>query len=216
MKTGLLAQLSFTVLAAVAVYCFVATAKDAQARRACVPVCSLHPAYAARNRTAPDFELPNLAGEAVRLSGFRGKTVILNFWTTSCPPCLEEMPSVAELAKILRARRDVVVLTVSTDPDRATAETTLRTVLEEKAPFDVLLDPDQKVVGDLYGTHLFPETWIIDPDGVIRARFDGARDYSSGMMLDLIDSLRLAPACQAEFSAGQASPPTTELCEDAS
>jgi peroxiredoxin len=216
MKPGLFAQLSFTVLAAIAVYCFVAMAKDAEGRRACVPICSLRPAYAAENRTAPDFELPNLAGQAVRLSSFRGKTVILNFWTTSCPPCLEEMPSVAELTTILKARRDVVVLTVSTDPDRATAETTLRTVLSDKVPFDVLLDPEQKVVGDLFGTHLFPETWIIDPDGVIRARFDGARDFATGMMLDLIDSLRLSPSCPAEFSAGQASPHTAELCEDAS
>jgi peroxiredoxin len=214
MKLGSMAQLAFTVLAAIAVYCFVAMAKGEEARRACTPVCTLRPSYAASNRTAPDFELKGLAGNSVRLSSFRGKTVVLNFWTTSCPPCLDEMPSLAELANIVAPRGDIVVLTVSTDPERATTETTLRTVLRGRVPFDVLLDPESSVVGGQYGTRLFPETWLVDREGVIRARFDGARDWSSAITLDLIDSFRLATPCPAEFLRGQPSPATAQLCDE--
>ena len=80
-------------------------ARDAETRRACVPACAMRPNYAGRNRTAPDFELEDVKGGKVRLSEYRGKTVVLNFWTTTCQPCLEEMPSIAELAKVLEARR---------------------------------------------------------------------------------------------------------------
>src|SRR5262249_50514949 len=158
--------------------------------RACVPVCAMRPNYAGRNRLAPDFDLEAADGGRVRLSEFKGKTVVLNFWTTTCQPCLEEMPSLAELAKILKARRpsgfsklfgsdDAVVLTVSTDASKEVAMSALQTLLhEEKPPFKVLLDPESKVVGDKYGTRLFPETWIIDPQGVIRARFDGQRTWT--------------------------------------
>src|SRR5438445_6902883 len=98
------------------------------------------------------------------------------------------MPSLADLAKVLKKRSDVAVLTVSTDAEKSTVETALASILREKAPFAVMLDPESDVVGAKYGTHLFPETWIVDPNGVIRARFDGARDWSNAMILDLIDS----------------------------
>ena len=84
------------------------------------------------------------------------------------------------------------MLTVSTDTNREMARLgALKTLLHEtKPPFPVLLDPESSVVRDKYGTTLFPETWIIDPKGVIRARFDGARDWSNAMVLDLIESIR--------------------------
>lgn len=214
MKAAQVAQLGFVVLAAVAVYAFVATAKEAQGRRACLPLCAMQPNYAARNRTAPDFELRDLEGRSFRLSSFRGKTVVLNFWTTTCQPCLEEMPSLAEFTKIVANRKDIVVLTVATDAERHPIETALQTVLHERPPFPVLLDPELSVVGDRFGTHLFPETWIIDRDGVIRARFDGAREWSEPLVLDLIDSFRLAPACEAEFFEGRPSAKTGDICEE--
>src|SRR6185436_1277679 len=119
--------------------------------------CALTPAYAAQNRLAPDFELPGLDGQPVRLSSFRGKTVILNFWTKTCKPCLEEMPAVAELAKISRTRSDFVVVTVTTDENVTDVKDTLKVVLgSAEVPFIVLQDPESKVVGDKFGTKLFP------------------------------------------------------------
>src|SRR4029079_13453119 len=102
MKPAALIQMAFIVLAGIAVYAFVSMAREAETRRACVPACAMHPNYAGRNRSAPDFELEDVNGGKVPLSDYRGKTVVLNFWTTTCQPCLEEMPSLAELAKVLK------------------------------------------------------------------------------------------------------------------
>ena len=98
MKLGQIAQLLLVIVAALGVYGFVSTWKDAERRRLCSPLCGMRPNYAAQNRLAPDFELESLAGGKVSLSQYRGKVVILNFWTKTCPPCLEEMPSLVELA----------------------------------------------------------------------------------------------------------------------
>ena len=215
MKPGALAQLAFILLAGVAVFAFVTMARDAETRRACIPVCAMRPAYAGRNRLAPDFDLPAADGSRVRLSQLRGKTVVLNFWTTTCQPCLEEMPSLSELAKVLKTRRDVVVITVSTDAAKETALSALQTLLHEpKTPFMVLFDPESNVVRDKYGTTLFPETWVIDPEGVIRARFDGARDWSNAMVLDLVDSIERPMPCGVEFQAGRPSGAEAAICDE--
>ena len=215
MKSAAVLQMGFIVVAATAVYSFVSMAKNSETRRACVPVCAMRPAYAAKNRTAPDFTLPDADGKQVKLSQYRGKTVILNFWTTTCQPCLEEMPSLADLAKVLAKRDDVVVLTVSTDLTKDVALTALQTLLHEpKLPFIVLFDPESNVVHDKFGTELFPETWVIDPKGVIRARFDGARDWSNALVLDLVESFDRPVTCGLEFQAGKPVGAEAAICED--
>jgi len=225
MKPAALIQLAFIVLAGVAVFAFVSMAREAETRRACVPACVMRPNYAGRNRLAPDFELEDVKGGKFKLSELRGKTVVLNFWTTTCQPCLEEMPSIADLAKVLESRRakafaswrpDIVVLTVSTDANKETAMTALKTLLHDEngPPFRVLLDPESSVVREKYGTTLFPETWIIDPQGVIRARFDGARDWSNAMVLDLIESFERPAPCDIEFESGKPSGPEAAICDE--
>jgi peroxiredoxin len=215
MKPAAFIQLAFIVLAGVAVYAFVSMAREAETRRACVPLCLMRPNYSGRNRLAPDFELETTEGSKVRLSDFKGKkTVVLNFWTTTCQPCLEEMPSLAEFAKVV-AKRDIVVLAVSTDANKEIAMSALKTLLhDEKTPFRVLLDPESSIVRDKYGTQLFPETWIIDTKGVIRARFDSARDWSDAMVLDLIDSFERPAPCDIEFESGKASGPEAPICDE--
>jgi len=52
----------------------------------------------------------------------------------------------------------------------------------------VLFDPDRKIITGKFGTRLFPETWIIDPRGVVRLRVDGARDWSSALSVEAIKS----------------------------
>jgi peroxiredoxin len=216
MKSSSLLQMGFIAIAATAVYGFVTMARASETRRACVPVCAMRPTYAGRNRTAPDFTLPDSDGNQVKLSQFRGKTVILNFWTTTCQPCLEEMPSIADLAKVLAHRNDVVVLTVSTDLTKDVALSALQTLLHEpKPPFHVLFDPESNVVHDKYGTELYPETWVIDPKGIVRARFDGARDWSNPLLLDLIESLQRPVSCGVEFQSGRPTGSEAAICEDA-
>jgi peroxiredoxin len=208
------AQIGFIAFAAAGVYGFVAAARDGETRRACSAMCALRPNYAARNRTAPDFELPALGGAKVRLSSYRGKTVILNFWTKTCRPCLEEMPSIANLARSLRDHPDVVLITVSTDDSLDDARDTMRSVLGGDPPFLVLLDTDSKIVGEKYGTKLYPETWYIDPSGVIRARFDGQRDWASALSVDLAESFHGLLPCDVGFTNGQLQNDTLGVCGD--
>jgi peroxiredoxin len=208
------AQIGFIAFAAAGVYGFVAAARDGETRRACSAMCALRPNYAALNRTAPDFELPALGGGQVRLSSYRGKTVILNFWTKTCRPCLEEMPSLANLARSLRDHPDVVLLTVSTDDSLDDARDTMRSVLGGDPPFPVLLDTDSKVVGDKYGTKLYPETWYIAASGVIRARFDGQRDWASALSVDLAESFHGLLPCDVGFVNGQLRDDALGVCGD--
>jgi peroxiredoxin len=213
-KLTQVAQLVFVVIAAVAVYSFVSMARDAEHRRACTPLCAMTPTYAAENRLAPDFDLPTLDGKQVRLSDYRGKVVILNFWTKSCQPCLEEMPSLAELTELLKGHKDVAVLTVSTGADAKDVRNTVQSVLGKPPPFVVMVDPDASVVEGKFGTRLYPETWFIDPRGVIRARFDGARDWNKAIAIDFVKSLEDADACGIRFFRGEPSGNLASLCQD--
>ena len=92
----------------------------------------------------PVFALKNMTGATVNIESYRGKVVILNFWTKTCGPCLEEMPELADLARILKDRSDVAVVTVSTDDGPDDVRDTLKTVLRGDPPFEVLFDPDSK------------------------------------------------------------------------
>jgi peroxiredoxin len=206
-------ELLFIGCAALGVYGFVTAAKDGETRRSCTSLCALRPDYAARNRLAPDFELPSMNGGKVRLSSFRGKVVILNFWTKTCRPCLEEMPSVSDLGKALKAHPGVVLLTVTTDESAADARDTLKSVLGgANPPFEVLIDSEASVVRDKYGTKLFPETWFIDQQGVIRARFDGGKAWASPLTIDLAESLNNPLQCQVMFEARKPHGPMADLC----
>jgi len=211
-KAGQLAQLLLVVVAALAVYGFVSTWKDAERRRLCSPLCGMRPNYAAQNRRAPDFELESLTGEKVSLSQYRGKVVILNFWTKTCPPCLQEMPSLVELAKVLEGKSRIELLTICTDDTKEEARDTLQSVLGGMPPFKVLLDPDATIVAGKYGTKLYPETWFIDPHGVIRARFDGPRDWADALTTDYAESLLDPFACEIPFTGGEARGEFAGLC----
>jgi peroxiredoxin len=206
-------ELVFIGCAALGVYGFVTAAKDGETRRSCTSLCALRPEYAARNRLAPDFELPSMNGGKVKLSSYRGKAVILNFWTKTCRPCLEEMPSIADLAKALKAHPNVALVTITTDESATDARDTLRSVLGGgDPPFEVLIDAESEVVRDKYGTKLFPETWFLDRQGVIRARFDGGRSWASPLTIDLAESFSNPLQCEVTFEGGKPRGPLAGLC----
>jgi peroxiredoxin len=209
-------QVGFVLVAALLVYGFVAVTKDGEMRRVCSAPCYLHPDYLAAERRAPNFALKDLRGADVSLSSFRGKIVVLNFWTKTCGPCLEEMPDLAELAVILRDRPDVAVVTVSTDAGPDDVKPTLQTVLKGEAPFTVLFDPEASTVNGKYGTHLFPETWIIDKQGVIRARFDGGREWNNPLVVNFIDSLREGDYCPVKIDGRSLSGNAGRICQEMS
>jgi peroxiredoxin len=205
---------AFVVVAALFVYGFVAVSKEGEARRVCSAPCFLHPDYLAADRTAPNFSLKDLHGATVSLESLKGKVVVLNFWSKTCGPCLEEMPELADLTKILANRSDVAVVTVSSDDGPDDVKPTLQTVLHGEPPFAVLFDPDAKVISGKYGTHLFPETWVIDKTGVIRARFDGARDWTNPLIINFIDSLRGGDYCPVKIDGKTLAGKAGRICDE--
>lgn len=125
------------------------------------------------NKKAPDFTLKDMQGNKVSLSDFKGKVVMINFWATWCPPCIEEMPSMEKLYKKLGSE-DFVILAVNIEPDA-------REIVEEfltKRPYTypVLLDGESKVQ-QLYGAFRLPETVIINRQGEVVTRIVGGRDW---------------------------------------
>jgi len=144
------------------------------------------PHYLGASLEAPDFTLPTRDGESFTLSSRRGRVVVLNFWNSTCRPCVEEMPTLEDLALLVEDFGDVDVVTVSTDPDWET----VAPIVPAESRLVQLIDPDRTVVADLFGTHLYPETWIIDRDGLVRFRYDGGFDWSSPVVIDVIDAYR--------------------------
>jgi thiol-disulfide isomerase/thioredoxin len=210
---SIVAQLLFVGLAALLVYSFVAVTREGELRRLCSAPCILHPNYLGADRVAPDFDLVDLGGQHRKLSDYRGKVVWMNFWTRTCGPCMQEMPEIAELARILEGKKDVAMLAVSIDDSAEEIEPLLKSVLSGPPPFTVLIDPDSMVVGGKYGTKLFPETWVIDKRGVIRARFDGAKSWSDASVVEFIDELRRGDYCPVSINGGVLSGKAGKLCE---
>ena len=144
------------------------------------------PHYLGASLSAPDFTLPTQSGGSWSLAEQRGKVVVMNFWTVTCRPCIQEMPTIELLAEITKNWGDVEVVAVSTDRSWAEVEA----IIPESSDIISLLDADRSVVTDAFGTKLFPETWIIDKNGLVRLRFDGAFDWASPIALDLIRAYR--------------------------
>jgi peroxiredoxin len=133
---------------------------------------------------APDFTLPTLTEQPVSLRNYRGNVVIVNFWATWCPPCLEEIPSLKEFAERLRGLR-VTVIGVSVDQDRPALE---RFVAHAQLPFPIARDPDQ-AVASRYGTFKFPESYVIDSEGRIAQKIIGAIDWQDPRIISFVSKL---------------------------
>ncbi len=144
------------------------------------------PHYLGASLLAPDFSLPTQGGGEWKMSEQRGKVIVMNFWTVTCRPCIQEMPTIELLAEMTQDWGDVEVVAVSTDRSWAEVET----IIPRNSRITSLLDAERTVVTEQFGTKLFPETWIIDADGVVRFRFDGALDWSDPVALDLIRAYR--------------------------
>jgi len=132
---------------------------------------------------APDFTVQD-SDRKVTLSELRGKVVVLNFWATWCPPCVEEMPSLIQVSQRVRDK-GVMVLGVSIDVD---GDAYHRFLTEHKVPFLTVRDPDHKVP-DLYGTFRWPETYVIGRDGIVRRKFIGPVDWTSPEVVDFLSKL---------------------------
>jgi cytochrome c biogenesis protein CcmG, thiol:disulfide interchange protein DsbE len=139
-------------------------------------------------KTALDFPL-DVSGKPARLSDFKGKVVVLNFWATWCPPCKEETPSLNHLQKYIESRNGLV-LGVAADEDPAAYQ---RFLQDEGVIFPTYRDPatrnNSSPVALSYGTSSLPETYVIDRHGKIARKLIGFQQWDSPAMLAYIDSL---------------------------
>ena len=134
---------------------------------------------------APEFTVKD-SDRTVSLHDFRGKIVVLNFWASWCPPCLEEVPSLVEMQKRMGDR--ITVLAVSTDAD----EDAYRQFIRDNK-LDVLTVRDSKQTSNrLYGTFMYPETYVIDAGGVVRRKFVGPVDWVNPEVMDYLSKLSAA------------------------
>jgi cytochrome c biogenesis protein CcmG, thiol:disulfide interchange protein DsbE len=133
--------------------------------------------------TAPDFTVQD-ADHKVTLSELHGKVVVLNFWATWCGPCVEEMPSLVQLQQRFKDK-GLTVVGISIDVDSDAYHKFLKNY---KIDFPTVRDPDQKT-SNLYGSFKWPETYIIDRNGVVRRKFIGAVEWSQPEIVDFLSKL---------------------------
>ncbi len=134
---------------------------------------------------APEFRLQSTDGRSVGLSDLRGKVVMVHFWATWCAPCVEELPTLAKLHQDLMGA-DFEMLAVSVDEGGAEAVTAFMKQNNLNVP--VLLDPD-RATASRYGTYKFPETYIVDREGVVRYKVIGSRDWKDPAALQLMKDM---------------------------
>jgi cytochrome c biogenesis protein CcmG, thiol:disulfide interchange protein DsbE len=147
-----------------------------------------HPDYrngepSLRGTPEHDFAL-TLDGKPTRLSDLRGRVVLLNFWATWCPPCVEETPALNQLEKSIEPMGGTI-LGVSVDGDQDTYQKFLQTY---NVDFPTFRDPSESIPL-AYGTTMYPDTYVIRRDGRIDRKFVGPQDWSSPAMLSYLDSL---------------------------
>jgi len=133
-------------------------------------------------RKAKDFPV-QIAG-ASRLADLQGKVVVLNFWASWCPPCLEETQSLNRLQQAIEAKGGVV-LGVSVDEDQAAYE---KFLADNHVVFPTYRDASKKSAAD-YGTSMFPETYLIDREGRLARKIVGPQDWQSPEVMGSIDVL---------------------------
>ncbi|MFZ0773154.1 MAG: TlpA disulfide reductase family protein [Candidatus Sulfotelmatobacter sp.] len=133
--------------------------------------------------TAPDFTVRD-DERTVTLSQLKGQVVVLNFWATWCPPCIEEMPSLVQMQQRMKLK-GVTVLAVSVDVDESNYR---RFLQDHNVNLLSVRDANQKSSA-LYGSFKFPETYVIDRGGIVRRKFIGAVDWTEPDVIEYLGKL---------------------------
>jgi len=130
-----------------------------------------------------DFTLPDLRGKMVSLRGLRGRPVLVSFFATWCPPCVEEAPSLDELARRIGDKATVLVVSVDEDLDA------LKKFYAAGTAATVVHDESRKIPG-AFGTSKFPESFLIDSGGKVRYAFINKRDWSVAEAATCVEGLK--------------------------
>jgi peroxiredoxin len=129
------------------------------------------------NQLAPDIQLTNLEGSSVKLSDYRGRTVLINFWATWCQVCKTEMP---HIERIYQSFKDegVVILSVNATSLEKNTQRVGSYAEKHGLSFPIVLD-EQGAVIKQYKVTAYPTTFIVDTKGIIRNQYLGAVSYES-------------------------------------
>jgi cytochrome c biogenesis protein CcmG, thiol:disulfide interchange protein DsbE len=142
-------------------------------------------------RLAKDFQFV-LDGKSEHLSDLRGHVVVLNFWASWCPPCVDEAPALNDLQAHV-ARFGGMVVGISQDEDKDAYDKFLK---DFGITYPTYRDPSKKIPL-AYGTVMIPETYIIDPNGRIQRKIVGSQEWTSPEMISYLSSLaHPAPSTQ--------------------
>ncbi|MGA1996519.1 MAG: TlpA disulfide reductase family protein [Bryobacteraceae bacterium] len=144
----------------------------------------IHERVVAQGDQAPAFRITADNGRTVTLPDFGGKLLVLNFWASWCPPCVEETPSLSRFASEY-ANRGVVVLAVSVDHDA----NTYRAFLDKYKP--AFFTARDLSLHEQYGTFMYPETYVIDAKGKVVLKIPEGADWTDAKVTQAIDSLLL-------------------------
>ena len=134
---------------------------------------------------APEFQLPGLTGGEKTLEDYKGKYVLLNFWATWCPPCLEEMPSMETIHQLYKDKDFTVVAISSDEGGKADIDPFIDTL---GVTFPILMDAD-KAVSSVYGAVNLPLSFVLNPDGMVIAGSEGARDWESEEAMSVLEEM---------------------------
>jgi cytochrome c biogenesis protein CcmG/thiol:disulfide interchange protein DsbE len=115
------------------------------------------------NKKAPDFALKTLEGKTVKLSDYKGKIIIIDFWATWCPPCRKGIPDLIELQKAYS--KDLVIVGISLDQERTLKD--LKPFIENYGINYPVVLGNEKVVKDYGGVNAIPTSFIVDQKGFI-------------------------------------------------
>jgi peroxiredoxin len=138
----------------------------------------------ARQKVAEDFALPTPAAATFKLSEHRGKVVLINFWATWCPPCLQEMPAMERLYRRHKAAGFEMVA-VSVDTDAAKVKPFLA---EHRFTFRVAMDPTM-ALANTYGVRALPSSFIVDRTGALAALAIGPRHWDNDAAHSLVEAM---------------------------
>ena len=130
----------------------------------------------AKEAIVPDQAYTPLGGTTINLHQFRGKTILVHYWASWCPPCVKEFPSLIAAAK---ANPDIVVITISVDNHRAPMDAFLERIPESRTLNNVyyVLDSAYKIPTNGVRVNDFPTTFIIKPDMTLKSRIQGGVNW---------------------------------------
>jgi cytochrome c biogenesis protein CcmG/thiol:disulfide interchange protein DsbE len=126
---------------------------------------------------APNVTVTTDSGRQISLRNFGGKVLVVNFWASWCPPCVEETPSLNEFAKMM-SDQGVVVLGINVDQNEKQYESFVKRF---QVGFPNARDP-QQAISYRFGTYRFPESYIIDRNGKVVQKFAGVPDREGRMI----------------------------------